>query len=212
MAFFPRAFYDDSSSFTPLFRLLDDFDTYSRQSGTSQTGSGRRSGTAFWQPKFDVRETGENYELHGELPGLNKDNVHIEFTEPQSLIVRGRAERTYTSGTPPAGLLGESENKGAITEGGESAAHKTTVEDDKEEGKAQADTSEGKQVEKSDKKQGDQGVKYWLTERSVGEFSRTFNFPSPVDQDGVSASFKDGILNIVVPKAKKQGARRIAIE
>ncbi|KAG6009223.1 hypothetical protein E4U21_003076 [Claviceps maximensis] len=221
MAFFPRTFYEDSSSFTPLFRLLDDFDSYSRQSGGSQLQQGsKRSGAgAFWQPKFDVRETGENYELHGELPGMNKDNVHIEFVDPQSLVVRGRAERSYTSGTPPAGLLEQSNDKAAITEGGEAAesSHKATVEDANE-GQDQSEATETnkQQVEKADKKQQkqqhpDHGVKYWLSERSVGEFSRTFNFPSPVDQDAVSASFKDGILNILVPKAKKQGARRVAI-
>ncbi|KAG6108406.1 hypothetical protein E4U14_003684 [Claviceps sp. LM454 group G7] len=227
MAFFPRAFFnDDSTSFTPLFRLLDDFDTYSRQSGNSQhqhQHGSKRASAGFWQPKFDVRETSDNYELHGELPGISKDNVHIEFTDPQSLIVRGRAERSYTSGTPPAGLIGQPGNKGAITEGGEvGTSHKATVEDEKDESSGAAASSGGnkqekqQQVEKTDKKQQQQqhsehGVKYWLSERSVGEFSRSFNFPSPVDQDAVSASFNDGVLNIVVPKSKKQGARRVAI-
>ncbi|KAG6027803.1 hypothetical protein E4U19_001805 [Claviceps sp. Clav32 group G5] len=230
MAFFPSAFFnDDSTSFTPLFRLLDDFDNYSRQSGSSQQqqqyGS-KRAGVGFWQPKFDVRETSDNYELHGELPGINKDNVHIEFTDPQSLVVRGRAERSYTSGTPPAGLIDQPGNKGAITEGGEGgSSHKATVEDEKDEPSGAAASSEGnkkekkqQQVEKMDKKQQQQqqqhsehGVKYWLSERSVGEFARSFNFPSPVDQDAVSASFNDGVLNIVVPKSKKQGVRRVAI-
>ncbi|KAG6023320.1 hypothetical protein E4U40_004047 [Claviceps sp. LM458 group G5] len=230
MAFFPSAFFnDDSTSFTPLFRLLDDFDNYSRQSGSSQQqqqqyGS-KRTGVGFWQPKFDVRETSDNYELHGELPGINKDNVHIEFTDPQSLVVRGRAERSYTSGTPPAGLIDQPGNKGAITEGGEGgSSHKATVEDEKDEPSGAAASSEGnkkekkqQQVEKMDKKQQQQqqhsehGVKYWLSERSVGEFARSFNFPSPVDQDAVSASFNDGVLNIVVPKSKKQGVRRVAI-
>ncbi|KAG6045785.1 hypothetical protein E4U17_008137 [Claviceps sp. LM77 group G4] len=230
MAFFPRAFFnDDSTSFTPLFRLLDDFDNYSRQSGSSQQqqqqqyGS-KRAGVGFWQPKFDVRETSDNYELHGELPGINKDNVQIEFTDPQSLVVRGRAERSYTSGTPPAGLIDQPGNKGAITEGGEcGSSHKATVEDEKDEPSEAAASSESNKkekkqqlVEKVDKKQQQQqhsehGVKYWLSERSVGEFARSFNFPSPVDQDAVSASFNDGVLNIVVPKSKKQGVRRVAI-
>ncbi|KAG6155825.1 hypothetical protein E4U47_006100 [Claviceps purpurea] len=228
MAFFPRAFFnEDSTSFTPLFRLLDDFDNYSRQSGSSQQqqqyGS-KQAGAGFWQPKFDVRETSDNYELHGELPGINKDNVHIEFTDPQSLVIRGRAERSYTSGTPPAGLIDQPGNKGAITEGGEGgSSHKATVEDEKDESSGAAASSEGnkkekqqqQQVEKTDKKTQQQhsehGVKYWLSERSVGEFARSFNFPSPVDQDAVSASFNDGVLNIVVPKSKKQGARRVAI-
>ncbi|KAG5956256.1 hypothetical protein E4U58_006687 [Claviceps cyperi] len=225
MAFFPRAFFnEDSTSFTPLFRLLDDFDNYSRQSGTSQQQQqhdSKRAGTGFWQPKFDVRETRDNYELHGELPGINKDNVHIEFTDPQSLVVRGRAEHSYASCTPPAGLINQPGNKGAITEGGEAGtSHKATVEDEKDQSSGAAVTSgdnkqekeKHKQVEKTDKQQhSEHGVKYWLSERSVGEFARSFNFPSPVDQDAVSASFNDGVLNIVVPKSKKQGARRVAI-
>ncbi|KAG5914434.1 hypothetical protein E4U61_005696 [Claviceps capensis] len=226
MALFPRAFFnEDSTSFTPLFRLLDDFDNYSRQSGSSQQqqyGS-KQAGAGFWQPKFDLRETNDNYELHGELPGISKDNVHIEFTDSQSLIIRGRAERSYTSGTPPAGLIDQPGNKGAITEGGEGgSSHKATVEDEKDESSGAAASSEGnkqqkqqqQQVEKTDKTQqqhSEHGVKYWLSERSVGEFARSFNFPSPVDQDAVSASFNDGVLNIVVPKSKKQGARRVAI-
>ncbi|QUC19101.1 uncharacterized protein UV8b_03342 [Ustilaginoidea virens] len=210
MAFFPRAFYEDTSSFTPLFRLLDDFDTYSRGGATHHEG-GKRSGGAFWQPRFDVRETAESYELHGELPGLSKDNVHIEFTEPQTLVVRGRSERTYTAGTPPAGVIEEGERKGAITEGGEGGeSHRATVED-VDEGKDKEGQQGETAVQKSDAKKRDQGVKYWLTERSVGEFSRTFTFPAPVDQDGVSAGFRDGILSVVVPKAKKQGSRRITI-
>ncbi|KAH7113341.1 HSP20-like chaperone [Dactylonectria macrodidyma] len=182
MAFFPRSLYDSDTSFTPLFRLLDDFDNYSRKGV-----SGRRTGMPSWQPKFDVRETGEAYELHGELPGINKEDVQIEFTEPQSMLIRGRTERTYTAGTPPAGLIEGTTRGGAITEGGEESK------------KAMPETK------KSDK------ATYWLSERSVGEFSRSFNFPTQVDQESVTANFKNGILNILVPKAKKHESKRIAI-
>lgn len=211
MSLFARSFYNDSTSFTPLFRLLEDFDNY-RQGG-EQHNAGGRSGGDFWQPKFDVRETAENYELHGELPGMSKDNVHLEFTEPQTLLVRGRSERSYTSGTPAAGLLHGSSKKGQITEDGETASQKATVEDENEDHKTNPAASDfGKEVEKAEKSRSNHDVKYWLSERSVGEFSRSFNFPAPVAQDSVSASFKDGVLNVTVPKSKKQGARRIAID
>ncbi|KAK2592793.1 hypothetical protein QQS21_009497 [Conoideocrella luteorostrata] len=211
MVFFPQTFYDSSSSpasFNPLFRLLDDFDNYSRQGSDAQQHACRRSRSSVWQPKFDVREAENCYELHGELPGMSKDNVHIEFTEPQTLVVRGRTERSYSSNTPPAGLISGSENSGAITN--DANSHKASVEDDNENNADQASADATKKVQKSEKKASG-GVKYWLSERSVGEFSRTFNFPAPVDQDAVSASFKDGILSVVVPKAIKHGARRIAI-
>lgn len=130
MAFFPQAFRGNSSSFHPLFRLLDDFDNYARQDAHGQQAGGKRSSGAFWQPKFDVRELGDQYELHGELPGLSKDNVQIEFTEPQTLVISGRSERSITSGTPPANVIDQSSTKAAITEDGETeTAHKATVED-----------------------------------------------------------------------------------
>lgn len=208
MAFFPRNFYNNDTSFTPLFRLLDEFDNYSRQGGNGTQG--RRSGLQHWQPKFDVRETGEAYELHGELPGMSKENVHIEFTEPQTMLIRGKVERTYTAGTPPSGAIEGNASAGAITEGDRHSGHKATVEDE-----AEAESHESGQVvqnsEQQQQKKPADKAKYWLTERSIGEFSRSFNFPTRVDQDTVSANFKDGILSVIVPKAKKHETRRIAV-
>jgi len=218
MAFFPRHFYNSNSgvSFTPLFRLLEDYDSYSRQSARQ---------VPTWQPKFDVRETEQGYELHGEFPGVNKEDVHIEFTEPQTMLIRGKTERSYTSGTPPAALVQDTTVRGAITEdtdkdSDKASSHQATVEDEYEsishetEEPEHADPEEvapEPEVEKPVQKKPVETAKYWLTERSVGEFSRSFNFPTRIEQDSVSASFKDGILTVVVPKAKKHESRRIAV-
>jgi HSP20 family molecular chaperone IbpA len=219
MAFFPRNFYNTTgasdASFTPLFRLLDDFDSYSR--GNNCQG-GLRQTAPSWQPKFDVRETGEAYELHGELPGLSKENVNIEFTEPQTMLVRGRVERTYTAGTPPTGQIEGAAPAGkAITENKDEhrKSHQPTVSDEEDEDTeivSSHDQQEHveKETQETPAKAADK-AKYWLTERSIGEFARTFNFPARVDQDAVSASLQDGILTVSVPKAKKHETRRIAI-
>ncbi|PWI65227.1 hypothetical protein PCL_07277 [Purpureocillium lilacinum] len=210
MAFFPRNLYNPDASFAPLFRLLDEFDAYSRP--LSGNGAHRRSGLPIWQPKFDVRETGDRYELHGELPGVSKDQVQIEFTEPQTMVVRGRVERSYTSGTPPAGLLKDAPATKAIAEGDDeqtSASHHATVEDEDEAAKSSS-AEIANQAESAAEEPAD-SAKYWLSERSVGEFSRTFSFPGSIDQDAVAANFKDGILSIAVPKAKRHGSRHITI-
>lgn len=205
MAFFPRNFHNSDSSFTPLFRLLDDFDKYS-QGGSG--GHGRRGFSQF-QPKFDIRETGDAYELHGELPGMNKEHVYIEFPEPQTMQVRGKVDRTYTAGTPPAGHLEDTSMSGAITERAEerSSSRQATVEDED----AAEDKPAEEVVQRTEEKKPTDQAKYWLSERSIGEFSRSFNFPSRVEQDEVTASLKDGILSITVPKAKKHESRRIAV-
>ncbi|OAA49406.1 heat shock protein 30 [Metarhizium rileyi] len=222
MAFFPRTFYNNQDrSFTPLFRLLDDFDSYSRQDNSK---SSRQCSPRQWQPKFDVRETSAAYELHGELPGVSKDNVSIEFSEPQILVIRGKAERSYIAGTPPAGQVEDTTMSGGLPEAEEKPKNtrKATVEDEEDEDWSNASHSRPetpastaveveKQSEPEESKPADK-AKYWLAERSVGEFSRSFNFPNRVDQDGVTASFRDGILSVVVPKAKKHESRRIAID
>jgi HSP20 family molecular chaperone IbpA len=204
MSLFARSFYDSDPSFTPLFRLLDEFDNYTREArGTNNERRGHRGRhhTSVFHPRFDIRETDSAYELHGELPGIERDKINIEFTDPQTLVIRGRTERTYSSGNPPAGLVESgAQPAGAITEKGEKHAAASGNESG-----GNGDESNGADKAKAPFE------KYWVQERSVGEFARTFSFPSRVDQDAVSASLTNGILSLIVPKAKKHEARRIAI-
>jgi len=213
MSFFPRGLYNSDPSFTSLFRLLDEFDSYSREARGNNNERSRQHGRhplSTFQPKFDVRETDNAYELHGELPGLERDQINIEFTDPQTLVIRGRTERSYTAGTPPAGLVegGEQQQSaGAITEKGEEHAPATPKDNESNgNGGEVANTQANTQVKTKPPFE-----KYWVQERSVGEFARTFSFPSRVDQEAVSASLNSGVLSLVVPKAKKHEARRIAI-
>ncbi len=160
-----------------------------------------------FQPRFDVKEIADAYELHGELPGIEQKDVEIEFTDAQTLTIRGRTERSYTSGTPPSNLVEGGKSGGAITEGGEHHhSHKATVEDEDS-----AQDTNNSVVTQEQKPQQHEEVKYWVSERSVGEFARSFSFPTRVDQDAVKANMKNGILSIVVPKAKKHESRKIQI-
>jgi HSP20 family molecular chaperone IbpA len=56
------------------------------------------------------------------------------------------------------------------------------------------------------------GPKYWVAERSVGEFHRSWKFPARLDEENIKASLKDGILSIVVPKLKAQPPKKINIQ
>jgi len=158
-----------------------------------------------FQPKFDVKELPQAYELHGEFPGIEQKDIDIEFTDAQTLTIRGRTERSYTSGTPPSGLVEGTKSSGAITEGGEQQnSHKATVEDEDAANKTSTSVA-------SEEQQPQEQAKYWVSERSVGEFARSFSFPARVDQDAVKASMNNGILTILVPKVKKHESRKITI-
>lgn len=55
------------------------------------------------------------------------------------------------------------------------------------------------------------GKNYYRSERAYGSFSRTIPLPVPVERDKAKATFKDGVLEIVVPKAKGPGPNQVEI-
>lgn len=55
---------------------------------------------------------------------------------------------------------------------------------------------------------------YHRVERSYGQFRRVLSLPGDADTDGISARFKNGVLDIQVPRRKdgdRPGVRRIEI-
>ena len=50
------------------------------------------------------------------------------------------------------------------------------------------------------------------SQRPMGSFLRTFNVPASVDQKQIKAQYKDGVLEIRLPKQKEQKAKRIEIK
>lgn len=201
MAFFSGI---PTGDFSPLFRLLDDYDSHrSATSPTNARGGGPRHASAIrsFAPKFDVREQKDSYELIGELPGIDQKDVQIEFTDSSTLVVKGRVERSDSYGT--------GKTSGRITDAEHHEYQKPTAEDEDND-KKKDDSS--KQVSKQDEGAKEPKYKYWVAERSVGEFHRSFTFPNRVDTDNVKAGLKNGILTITVNKASEPQAKKINIE
>ncbi|ETI28840.1 hypothetical protein G647_01292 [Cladophialophora carrionii CBS 160.54] len=201
----------------PLFSLFDD--TFNELQRASQAARKQ------FNPRFDLKETKEAYSLEGELPGIDQKDLNIEFTDEHTLVIKGRTDRQSESGRRPQAV--EAEQKAAIegtsanSESGSVKSHRPTVEDEepsnssantenKTEVAASTSNPAEQQVGKTEEQQPEQ--QYWITERHVGEFTRSFSFPHRVNQEAVKASLKNGILSIVVPKAPAPESRRIAIE
>lgn len=63
-----------------------------------------------------------------------------------------------------------------------------------------------RQEEKKEEREG-----YRRVERSSGSFYRRFSLPDSARGDNVAATCKDGVLEVVVPKAEQQKARKIVV-
>ena len=58
----------------------------------------------------------------------------------------------------------------------------------------------------------DKSKNYHRVERSYGKFHRAFELPGVVNRDKIEADYKDGILNISVPKAEEAKPKQIEIK
>ena len=108
--------------------------------------------SAVWSPMADITEDADAYVLHFDIPGMQRENIKMPFSD-KTLKISGERQ------------AGE-EKKDAT-------CHRI--------------------------------------ERVSGRFYRSFTFPTQVDSDKISASYKDGVLTVTVPKAEEVKPRQISI-
>jgi HSP20 family molecular chaperone IbpA len=176
--------------FSPFFHLIDEIDRAARQAHVPTPRS--------FAPRFDVKETKDSYELHGELPGVEQSNISIEWSDDKTLTISGHTEKSYESATPAGAATPDADKS-------DGNYQKPAVED------GEAEKSVEAAVAETAEKPATQKSRYWITERSVGSFNRTFQFPTHVDHDAVQANLRDGILHIAIPKAKAREPRKVSI-
>ena len=104
-------------------------------------------------PAVELSENDQSYTITVEIPGVNKDDVHVDLQDGM-LVIHGE-----------------------------------------------------KKCEREEKKERGRYI-----ERSYGSFSRSFALPGDADADRLEASFKDGVLKIVVPRSEAAKPRQIAIK
>lgn len=110
------------------------------------------SSARVWYPAVDILESKDSYLIRAELPGMKKEDFHLELKD------------------------------GTLTLSGERKLEEPA-----------------------------NGVEYHRTERLAGKFSRSFYLPQTVKHDGIKATYRDGILEVLVPKAEEAKPRQITV-
>ena len=144
----PRLFGDDTFG-RPMREWLD---TMHEDMERMFTRVPATSEMAIWAPRVDVRETATEYVVTADLPGVEPDDVAIEYTADSIRIY--------------AEMKSEREEQGG----------------------------NGKDGEKS--------PTYLRRERQYGSFERRFTVPEDVDLAKASSTFKNGVLELRLPRTK----------
>ena len=105
------------------------------------------------QIRMDVRENANSYVVHAEIPGVDKENIHVTIDGSQvSLSAETRREN---------------------------------------------ETREGERALRS--------------ERYYGKLSRTFVLENEIDETQSEAHYKNGVLELVLPKKAQTSAKKLTI-
>lgn len=106
------------------------------------------------QMKIDVEEHDQNYTVHAEIPGVDKENIHVTIDGNQVSV--------------SAEVRKENEVK--------------------------------------------EGVRVLRSERYFGSVSRSFTLENEIDESKAEAQYKDGVLELTLPKKTVSAAKRLTIK
>jgi len=219
-------------NFSPAINFLDEFDRHF---------SHHHRFMNCYIPRFDLEEDAQFYYLYGEVPGTRTEDISVEAHDDHTLVISGTTRRLGSIHSPAHEYVkvdvpvsgihnGEYfENDGAYA--GKAAVGQypgpyETSPNATQPGASTTDTGNlapahpeerqhSREREHSKERQPHHPLqrRTLLSERLVGDFSRTFAFPTPIDEGTTRASVENGLLCLVVPKreqAKKMG-RKIPI-
>jgi HSP20 family protein len=131
------------------------------------------------------------------------DRLNRMFARPDAARASGKETMIVADWTPSVDISetdGEYQIKAEIPDVKKEDV-KVTVEDG-------VLTIQGERKHEKEEK----GKKYHRIERSYGSFVRTFSLPDVIDEEKVKAEFKDGVLNLHLPKSEKAKPKAIEVK
>ncbi|RCH86887.1 hypothetical protein CU098_009630 [Rhizopus stolonifer] len=185
MALSHRLFHD---TLRDLQRAMDAFSVSFNTGGDNVFGASNfptHSTLGSRYPVTDIVEEKDHYEVNAEVPGSDKNNIKIEVPDTNTLVLSGTKKHERHE------ELKQEVNK---------QKEKADIE-----GQALQKKEEGHVTEYA-------APNWWVNERVVGSFYRTYTFPNPIDPDSIKAHFENGILKIMIPKVSKPQSKLINIE
>jgi len=138
-----------------------------------------------FSPSINLSEDENNYYIHADLPGMNKDQVKMEITD----------DRTFTISGERKSLIDSDKNN----------------EKENENEKEKDNNNENKEGQEENKKVNKE-KKFHKIECSYGKFERSFSIPEDADLDNIQAKMENGVLEVTFKKMEPPKSQKRTIQ
>ncbi|ORY11003.1 HSP20-like chaperone [Neocallimastix californiae] len=154
-----------------------------------------------FSPKINLSEDENNYYIHADLPGMNKDQVKMELSDDDRVLTISGERET---------IINNSEKN--YKNDSNKDINKDSIKDEN----AKKDTNENKETikeeqketknnnKKENNKKEENNTKYSRIECSYGKFSRSFSIPENADINNIQAKMENGVLEVTLKKMEPQ--------
>ncbi|KAL6618375.1 HSP20-like chaperone [Neocallimastix sp. 'constans'] len=154
-----------------------------------------------FSPKINLSEDENNYYIHADLPGMNKDQVKMELSDDDRILTISGERET---------IINNSEKNS------KNDSNKDINKDSIKDENAKKDTNENKETikeeqketknnnKKENNKKEENNTKYSRIECSYGKFSRSFIIPENADINNIQAKMENGVLEVTLKKMEPQ--------
>jgi HSP20 family molecular chaperone IbpA len=154
-----------------------------------------------FSPKINLSEDENNYYIHADLPGMNKDQVKMELSDDDRVLTISGERET---------IINNSEKN--YKNDSNKDINKDSIKDEN----AKKDTNENKETikeeqketknnnKKENNKKEENNMKYSRIECSYGKFSRSFSIPENADINNIQAKMENGVLEVTLKKMEPQ--------
>ncbi|ORY37362.1 HSP20-like chaperone, partial [Neocallimastix californiae] len=141
-----------------------------------------------FSPKINLSEDENNYYIHADLPGMNKDQVKMELSDDDRVLTISGERETIIDNSDMDSKKDSTKNK--------------NVKEDANENKENQKKEQKKEQKETNKEENNR--KYSRIECSYGNFSRSFSIPENADINNIQAKMENGVLEVTLKKMEPQ--------
>jgi len=153
-----------------------------------------------FSPKINLSEDENNYYIHADLPGMNKDQVKMELSDDDRVLTISGERETIIDDSDKNSKKDSNKdsNKDSTKDKNATKGANENKETIKEEQK------ETKNNNKKENNKEENNKKYSRIECNYGKFSRSFSIPENADINNIQAKMENGVLEVTLKKMEPQ--------